>query len=84
MSAQLTVINVTVLSNGKVLLVGNLQGAEPPMGTKASTASGEIEIEIVSQAIVDPVERESSNKLFQVQLLKGDIRLLKGQVLSTK
>jgi hypothetical protein len=82
MKTRFTVSDVLVLKNGNVSITGFSEKHLPlTKRGKAATASGEIEIEIVSIGLVNPPSADPCRQDLQVHLLKGQPFDLKGATL---
>jgi hypothetical protein len=82
METSFIVSDVLVLENGNVAITGFSERHFPlTKRGKAATASGEIEIEIVSIGLVNPQSAHPCRQDLQVRLLKGQPLDLKGATL---
>lgn len=81
MKKQFSVIAAALLPNGKVIVSGSLLGTtlpSPGERGKAMTPDGEIQVEVNSIPILDPVPKDPDKRALQVIILKGDHRKLEG------
>jgi hypothetical protein len=83
MTTSFTILSVCSLRNGQLLVAGAYTGEPLKEGQRGRTSTpfGEIELEIVGTAIVDPNLVAPNRQGVLAKLLKGDEQSLKGATL---
>jgi len=84
MKTQFAIFSTCNLPDHRVLLAGHVVGPSLAAGQRGrgSTASGEVEIEILSLGLTDPLIDKPNVQSLQVRILTGDGGSLKGVTLN--
>jgi hypothetical protein len=84
MKTQFSIFSTCDLPDGTVLLAGHVAGpllAATQRGC-AATASGEVEIEVLSLGLTDPLLDKPDVQTLRARVVAGDGRSLKGAILN--
>jgi len=82
MKTRLVVDDAVVLKNGKVTVAVTSSSGKPvAIGMVGHTASGDVEVEVVSVGLVNSPPAASNKQGLQLQLRKGTLDALKGATL---
>lgn len=81
--SKLTIIEMSTLPNGKILVGGSVVGSPLTAGKRgyAITSSGELKVEVVSVGIVDSTRAKPNMQALQIKVLHGNKDALKGATL---
>jgi hypothetical protein len=80
MKTRFSIEDVSVLPNGKIVVVGVAVGRNVTLGHRgrASTELGDLDVEVVSVALVDPPPADPNTQMLQLKVLAGTPSWLKG------